>query len=55
MKKLSPERQVEYIVQKTDEPKDQMLYEDIGHGNYMVMFETKTKFSKVVQDDPNGI
>ncbi|KAH9305236.1 hypothetical protein KI387_009640, partial [Taxus chinensis] len=42
MKKLLPEKQTEYIVQKIDDPKAQILYADIGHGNYMVMSQGET-------------
>ncbi|KAH9299427.1 hypothetical protein KI387_031109, partial [Taxus chinensis] len=31
MKKLLPEKQTEYIVQKINDPKAQILYADIGH------------------------
>ncbi|KAH9313379.1 hypothetical protein KI387_028414, partial [Taxus chinensis] len=49
------ERQEEYIVQKTDNPKAQILYEDIGHGNYMIMSEDEVKDPKGVINDPNGV
>ncbi|KAH9326484.1 hypothetical protein KI387_006662, partial [Taxus chinensis] len=55
MKKLLPEKQTEYIVQKTDDPKAQILYEDIGHGNYMIMSQDEAKLPKGVIHDPNGI
>ncbi|KAH9288746.1 hypothetical protein KI387_032863, partial [Taxus chinensis] len=55
MKKLLPEKQVEYIVQKTNDPKAQILYEDIGHGNYMIMSQEETSLLKGVLFDPNGV
>ncbi|KAH9310005.1 hypothetical protein KI387_037916, partial [Taxus chinensis] len=56
MKKLLPEKQTEYIVQKTDDPKaSQTLYANIGHGNYMIMSQDEEKSPKGVIHDPNGI
>ncbi|KAH9321808.1 hypothetical protein KI387_016447, partial [Taxus chinensis] len=37
------------------DPKAQILYEDIGHGNYMIMSQEETNLSKGVFLDPNGV
>ncbi|KAH9305631.1 hypothetical protein KI387_010035, partial [Taxus chinensis] len=55
MKKLLPEKQTEYIVQKTNDPKAQILYADIGHGNYMIMSQDEANHPKEVFLAPNGI
>ncbi|KAH9319022.1 hypothetical protein KI387_020791, partial [Taxus chinensis] len=55
IRKLLPEKQTEYIVQKSDDPKAQIIYEDIGHGNYMIMSEDEASLPKGVIHDPNGI
>ncbi|KAH9320026.1 hypothetical protein KI387_021795, partial [Taxus chinensis] len=55
MKKLLPEKQSEYIVQKIDDPKAQILYEDMGHGNYMIMSPEEIQLPKVSPKDPNGV
>ncbi|KAH9326530.1 hypothetical protein KI387_006708, partial [Taxus chinensis] len=47
-------KQAEYIVKKTDDPKAQILYEDKGHGNYMIMSEDEASLPKGVLY-PNGI
>ncbi|KAH9303049.1 hypothetical protein KI387_014632, partial [Taxus chinensis] len=55
MKKLLPEKQSEYIVQKTDDPKAQILYEDRGHGNYMILSPDEIRPCKISPKDPNGV
>ncbi|KAH9310836.1 hypothetical protein KI387_025871 [Taxus chinensis] len=55
MRKLLPEKQTEYIVQKIDDPKAQILYEDIGHGNYMIMSQDEASLPKEVIPNSNGI
>ncbi|KAH9304984.1 hypothetical protein KI387_009388, partial [Taxus chinensis] len=55
MKKSLPKKQVEYIVKNTDDPKAQILYLDIGHGNYMIMSQEETSLPKGVLFDPNGV
>ncbi|KAH9318838.1 hypothetical protein KI387_020607, partial [Taxus chinensis] len=55
MKKLFPEKQYEFIVQKPDDPKVKILYEDMGHGNYMIMSLEEIQIPKGVLHDPNEV
>ncbi|KAH9316669.1 hypothetical protein KI387_025296, partial [Taxus chinensis] len=40
---------------KTDDPQAQILYEDRGHGNYMILSPDEIQPSKVSPEDPNGV
>lgn len=55
MKKLLPKKQTEYIMQKTDDPNAKKFYEDIGHGNYVIMSQDEASLPKEVIHNPNGI